>query len=365
MRKVVILAFFVGLSLITCVTKKTAEEQAAASGNAPTRVQIKNEGNAVTTVTLTAPAPFTAQTAVFNDIPAGTTTAYQNLFFSSYSGVTVSCTNSGCLTHTVIINRNADNIIHVKNGLEPAANPNSVPPTVSMTSPVAGASNVSTNASIVVTFSEPMFTATITANTSSTACSGTIQLSSDDFTSCVQMASAPTASGDSTQFTVTPASALATTTAYKIRVTTAARDKTDVPMANTFTLATAFTTGSGADTTPPGAITLSEAGKTSTSVTVSWTESGDDGMTGNATSYQLRYSTAAINSGNFTSASLHSSGTPSAPGTARTATVTGLSPGITYHFMYRICDEVPNCTYSNNLVVTTDSGGTTTTTGAW
>jgi len=370
------LALIVASSLVlafafaTCVSKKSSSETAATSGgtsNAPTRVQVLNNGTATTTVTLTAPAPFTSQTATFSNIPAGTTSAYQSLTFDSYSGVSVSCSAAGCVTQTVIINRNADNIIHVKDGLEPAANPNGTAPAVSTTSPADSATNVSTNSSVVVTFSEPMFTTTLTTNTANTTCSGSIQVSTvaNNFASCVQMTAAPSASGDSTQFTVTPNGGFAASTQFKVRVTTGARDKTDVALATQYTMTNFFTTGTLADNTFPSAITLSNPGKTSTSVDLSWTDTGDDNNTGTATSYQLRYSTATITTGNFTSASLHSSGTPSAPGTNRSATVSGLSASITYHFMYRICDEVPNCTYSNNLQVTTDAAPTTTTTGAW
>jgi hypothetical protein len=358
------------VAFATCVSKKSSSETAATSGgtsNAPTRVQVQNAGTGTTTVTLTAPAPFTSQTAIFNSVPSGTTSAYQNLTFDSYSGVSVSCSAAGCLTQTVIINRNADNIIHVKDGLEPAANPNGTAPTVSTVSPADGATSVSTNSSVVVTFSEPMFTTTLTTNTANTTCSGSIQVSTvaNNFASCVQMTAAPSASGDSTQFTVTPNGGLAASTQFKVRVTTAARDKTDVAMAAQYTMTNFFTSGTLADNTFPAAVTLTSPGKTSTSVDLSWTDTGDDNNTGNATSYQLRYSTATITTGNFTSASLHSSGTPSAPGTNRSATVSGLSASITYHFMYRICDEVPNCTYSNNLQVTTDAAPTTTTTGGW
>ena len=52
------------------------------------------------------------------------------------------------------------------------------------------------------------------------------------------------------------------------------------------------------DLTKPAAISLITAstGTTAGSVNLNWTAVGDDGMTGTATSYQVRYSTTAINS---------------------------------------------------------------------
>ena len=62
-------------------------------------------------------------------------------------------------------------------------------PTVSSTSPTDNLSSVSISENISVTFSESMKTTSITTNTSDTSCSGSLQLSSDSFSSCVQMGS--------------------------------------------------------------------------------------------------------------------------------------------------------------------------------
>src|SRR5690348_14650705 len=49
------------------------------------------------------------------------------------------------------------------------------------------------------------------------------------------------------------------------------------------------------DTNPPGAISdLGTVQTSSTSITVSWTAPGNDGYTGTATSYDIRYSTVGL-----------------------------------------------------------------------
>ena len=64
-------------------------------------------------------------------------------------------------------------------------------PFVSSISPSDGVSSVSTDTAISVTFTEEMNSSSITTNTSNTNCSGTFQVSSDDFISCIQMSSSP------------------------------------------------------------------------------------------------------------------------------------------------------------------------------
>lgn len=356
---------------IYCAAKKSSKEEttssSGSSANAPTRVAITNNNTSgTTTVTLTSPPPY-SETATFSNVGFGTTSAYQSLTFSSYSGVAVACSATACAAtnNNVILNRNADNTIQIKTGLEPAANADASPPTVSSTSPTDAATGSATNSNIVVTFSEPMQT-TLTTNTGGTTCSGSVQLSTTaaNFASCIQMTSL-SFSGDYRTVTLVPAAALSASTSYKIRVTTAAQDKTGVAIAAQFTTGTGFTTGAAADVTAPSAVTLSSPSKGQTSVDLQWTETGDDASTGNASTYELRYSNASLSSANFSSASLVVSGTPGAPGAAGSRTVSGLSAGVTYYFMYKICDEVPNCAYSNNLSVTTDAATTTTTTGLW
>ena len=68
------------------------------------------------------------------------------------------------------------------------------PPTVSSSSPSDGDTLVSITSNVSVTFSESMDNSSVTTNTLDTSCFGTFQVSSDGFTTCVQMSSSPTSS---------------------------------------------------------------------------------------------------------------------------------------------------------------------------
>ncbi|HKQ58093.1 MAG TPA: fibronectin type III domain-containing protein [Candidatus Eisenbacteria bacterium] len=97
---------------------------------------------------------------------------------------------------------------------------------------------------------------------------------------------------------------------------------------------------------------------TASSVQLSWTTPGDDSLTGTASQFDLRYSTAPITAGNFASATRWT-GTPSpgAPGTHQSATVTGLQPSTTYWFAIKTGDEVPNWSGMSNVLSRTTLAG--------
>ncbi len=88
------------------------------------------------------------------------------------------------------------------------------------------------------------------------------------------------------------------------------------------------------DTTPPAAINNLAAGNpTTSSITLTWTAPGDDGSTGTATSYDIRYSTSTINDSNWASATqVTGEPAPAVAGTNQNMTITGLSSNTTYYF---------------------------------
>jgi len=121
-------------------------------------------------------------------------------------------------------------------------------PTVSSVSPTDNSIYNSPATTIVVTFSETISTSSITTNTSDTTCSGSFQLSSDNFTTCIKMSAPPSASDNVTTFTATPADNLSGGTTFKLRITTSAKDTYSNSLASTYTTDGFTTSPSGTGT---------------------------------------------------------------------------------------------------------------------
>ena len=104
------------------------------------------------------------------------------------------------------------------------------------------------------------------------------------------------------------------------------------------------------DTTAPGAVSdLTVSGSTTTTFTVMWTAPGDDNQSGQASAYDMRYSTSPITSGNFASATQASGEpTPKAAGASESMVIDVSSlaaeaaEGETYYFALRTVDEAEN-----------------------
>ncbi len=111
------------------------------------------------------------------------------------------------------------------------------------------------------------------------------------------------------------------------------------------------------DTTPPATITnLAVPTISATTAILTWVSPGDDGVTGRASNYDLRYSTSPITSGNFNSAtSVTGEPSPADAGVAQTMTVSGLSASTLYYFAMKTSDEVPNVSAISNIVSGTTS----------
>ena len=97
------------------------------------------------------------------------------------------------------------------------------------------------------------------------------------------------------------------------------------------------------------------------SVALVWTAPGDDGNTGRASSYEMRYSETPVSADTASWwASAISIGTLPAPRTAGTREsfiVAGLAPGKTFYFGIRASDEVPNVSGFSNIARKQTSGG--------
>jgi len=102
----------------------------------------------------------------------------------------------------------------------------------------------------------------------------------------------------------------------------------------------------------PAAINdLTVVAKTGTTITLFWTAPGDDGSTGTATQYDLRYSMDPIDSMNFSSA-IAASGEPSpkAAGEAESFMVTGFDSNTIYFVAIKTADEVQSWSTISNVV---------------
>ncbi|WP_171636624.1 fibronectin type III domain-containing protein [Paenibacillus plantarum] len=127
------------------------------------------------------------------------------------------------------------------------------------------------------------------------------------------------------------------------------------------TIASATTNVSASDTTAPADVTnLAVGSPTGNSMSLTWTAPGDDGSTGTATSYDIRYSTTAITSSNFASAAqVTGAPAPALAGSSQSLVVSGLSSNTLYYFAMKASDEVPNASGLSNVVnATTSSAGT-------
>jgi hypothetical protein len=83
---------------------------------------------------------------------------------------------------------------------------------------------------------------------------------------------------------------------------------------------------------------------------LTWTATGDDGMNGTASYYDIRYSKSAINEGNWDGAAMATGEpAPKASGEPDSFMVTGLDPQTNYYFMMKIADEVPNWSLVSNV----------------
>ena len=102
-------------------------------------------------------------------------------------------------------------------------------PEITSITPSHNSENVPVDTDIVVTFNCKMKKKSITTNTANSNCTGTIQVSADDFITCVRMRQQP-ATSDFRTWSITPAIPLDAVTNYKIKITgDAERDETREP----------------------------------------------------------------------------------------------------------------------------------------
>ncbi len=116
----------------------------------------------------------------------------------------------------------------------------------------------------------------------------------------------------------------------------------------------------GTDVTPPATVSnLAASQPTQTSLLLGWTAPGDNGTTGTAALYDMRWSGAPITTSNFGAATpVSPQPVPAAGGTAQTYLMTGLTQGTTYYFALRARDAAGNWSGVSNVAMGTTTPDT-------
>lgn len=86
-------------------------------------------------------------------------------------------------------------------------------------------------------------------------------------------------------------------------------------------------------------------------VQLEWTATGDDGETGTASAYDIRFHTIPLNEYNFVIAQrLLVAPRPDAAGTRQSVVISGLNPGVRYYFAIKAMDDHGNWSPISNVV---------------
>lgn len=107
------------------------------------------------------------------------------------------------------------------------------------------------------------------------------------------------------------------------------------------------------DATPPAAAVLAVELTTTSSIVVAWTAPGDDGATGRAAAYDLRYSDLPIDASNFANALPIPIPAPQPAGSKESAEISGLAEATTYYIALISEDEASNSSPLSNVVSAT------------
>ncbi len=159
---------------------------------------------------------------------------------------------------------------------------------------------------------------------------------------------APADPGQTQTFTV---GGLSPNTTYYFAIKSTDANNNISPLSNVPTGKTDVT-----DVTAPAAVTnLAVTLSSNHPPTLTWTAPGDDGNTGTAMAYSIRYSTSQITDDATFAAATEIAGVPAPKpaGSAESLPVTGLAPSTTYWFALKTADETPNWSALSNVVQAT------------
>ena len=100
------------------------------------------------------------------------------------------------------------------------------------------------------------------------------------------------------------------------------------------------------DDLAPSPVALLVERKTSVQMELRWAASGDDGALGNASSFELRYSTSPIDAASFDSVLAEVAGSSLPRGSVHSVTLTQLNPSTQYYVALKLIDDANNASFS-------------------
>ncbi len=123
-----------------------------------------------------------------------------------------------------------------------------VVPSVLNVEPSDSTSNVPLNSSVSILFSEEMDESSLTTNNTDTECQGSVQVSDDNFETCLQFANKPVVSESSIGegsygYQLKPTALLSALTNYKIKITSDLKSANNVSISEGYETPNGFTTG--------------------------------------------------------------------------------------------------------------------------
>ncbi|MFI5371501.1 MAG: fibronectin type III domain-containing protein [Candidatus Eisenbacteria bacterium] len=175
----------------------------------------------------------------------------------------------------------------------------------------------------------------------------TAAITAANFASATRWTGAPTPAAPGTQQT-TLVTGLSPATTYYFAMKTG----DEVPNWSAISNMVSKTTAAAPDIIRPAALSdVQITGSTETTFALRWTATGDDSLTGTATSYDVRYSTSPITTANWASAT-QATGEPApvAAGGTQNYTLTGLTRQTTYYVAIKVIDDGGNASALSNPV---------------
>ena len=246
---VLILIFFFSLTIISCGDDKEEYSDDNTTTTTDTTAPDIAEVTKVTTPTNDTTPDYTFSSTEAGTISyGGSCSSSTTISISGNNTITLDSLSDGTYSDCIIVVRGSTGYLSNTLTITTFIVDTTAPTVSSVSTTADNQSSVAITDNITVTFYEAMDTTTITTNTSNSTCSGTMRVSSDNFSNCVQMDSSPASSNSDKTFTLDPSDNLTVGTTYKTRVTTGVKDAAGNAMSSQYDNSTGFTTANASRT---------------------------------------------------------------------------------------------------------------------